>query len=42
MSCSLWRWTEACEGNFCCGDCDLCDREDEEEDNEDGNYQKVD
>lgn len=24
MSCSLWRWTEECEGIPCCGDCDLC------------------
>lgn len=24
MSCSLWRWTEQCEGRPCCGDCDNC------------------
>ena len=22
MSVSLWRYTEACEGDFCCGDWD--------------------
>ena len=27
MSCSLWRWTEQCEGRLCVGDCDLCDFE---------------
>ena len=26
MSCSLYRWTEKCEGYMCPGDCDLCDR----------------
>lgn len=31
MSCSLWRWTEACEGQPCPGDCDLCSFEAEEE-----------
>lgn len=37
MSCSLWRWTEACEGKPCVGDCDLCDwnTEDEEEEADD-------
>lgn len=36
MSCSLWRWTEACDGKPCPGDCDLCDwnMEDEDEDDE--------
>ena len=24
MSVSLWRWTEACEGQPCPGDCNLC------------------
>lgn len=24
MSCSKWRWTEACDGRPCPGDCDLC------------------
>lgn len=24
MSCSLWRWTEACDHRPCPGDCDLC------------------
>lgn len=33
MSCSLWRWTEDCEGQFCPGDCDLCDKNNEEETN---------
>ena len=30
MSCSLYRWTEKCEGKFCIGDCDFCHKEDEE------------
>ena len=25
MSCSKWRYTEACEGRPCPGDCDCCD-----------------
>lgn len=25
MSCSLWRYTEQCEGRPCPGDCDYCD-----------------
>ena len=24
MSCSKWRYTEACDGRPCVGDCDLC------------------
>ena len=36
MSCSMYRYTEACDGvDFCCGDCDFCNygyEEDEEED----------
>ena len=32
MSCSLYRWTEACEGQECPGDCDMCERNMEEED----------
>lgn len=24
MSCSLWRYTEQCEGRPCPGDCDEC------------------
>lgn len=31
MSCSLWRWTEECEGKPCPGDCDLCEENDEDE-----------
>lgn len=27
MSCSLYRWTEECEGQPCVGDCDLCRKE---------------
>ena len=34
MSCSLWRWTPACDGDYCVGDCDLCDREFEDEESE--------
>ena len=25
MSCSLYRYTEECDGQVCVGDCDLCD-----------------
>ena len=25
MSCSLYRWTEKCDGRPCAGDCDFCD-----------------
>ena len=34
MSCSKWRYIEACDGRPCPGDCDLCDYdpEDTEED----------
>lgn len=28
MSVFRWRYTEECEGRYCCGD---CDKEDEEE-----------
>ena len=37
MSCSLYRWTEECDGQPCCGDCDFCDKgyfEDDDEDEE--------
>ena len=27
MSCSLWRYSEECEGQPCNGDCDLCEIE---------------
>ena len=27
MSVSKWRYTEECDGDYCCGDCDLCDKE---------------
>lgn len=30
MSASRWRWTEACEGRPCRGDCDQCDMEEED------------
>lgn len=29
MSVSLYKWTEACEGQPCPGDCDLCNKEPE-------------
>ncbi len=32
MSVDLYRWTEACEGDYCVGDCDLCHKEQEEDD----------
>lgn len=28
---SLWKYTEACEGDLCIGDCDKCDRRDDDE-----------
>lgn len=31
MSVSLWRWSERCEGIYCCGECDLCSVEDEDD-----------
>lgn len=31
MSVSKWKYTEECDGEYCCGDCDLCDKEPEEE-----------
>lgn len=31
MSVSKWRYTEACEGRPCVGECDLCDFDPEEE-----------
>lgn len=31
MSVFRWRYTEECEGRYCCGDCDKCDKEDEED-----------
>ena len=37
MSCSLWRWTEDCDHDFCIGDCDLCDKNLEDEEEEDDN-----
>ena len=30
MSVSKWRYTEACDGDYCCGDCDCCSKEPEE------------
>lgn len=32
MSTSKWAWTEACDGDFCPGDCDLCDKANTEAD----------
>lgn len=34
MSVSLYRWTEACEGRPCPGDCDLCAWEPETDEEE--------
>ena len=32
MSCSLWMWSEACDGrDDCPGDCDLCNHWPEDE-----------
>lgn len=38
MSCSLWRWSPACDDELCVGDCDLCgfEPESEGEDDQDG------
>ena len=27
MSVSLYRYTESCDGEYCCGDCDVCSKE---------------
>ena len=35
MSCSLYRWTEECDGQECPGDCDLCPKADEQEEGDD-------
>ena len=35
MSVDLWRYTEACEGIACPGDCDNCHENEEEESEED-------
>ena len=32
MSVSMWRWTEECPMDECCGECDLCEYEPDEED----------
>lgn len=34
LSVSKWKYTEECEGDYCCGDCDLCDKEPEESEEE--------
>lgn len=34
MSVFRWRYSEKCEGKYCCGDCDKCNEESEDE-NED-------
>lgn len=34
MSCSLWRWTPECDGDFCIGDCDYCNKNMEDEEDE--------
>ena len=34
MSVSKWRYTEECDGDYCCGDCDKCDKEPEESEDE--------
>ena len=32
MSVDLYRWTEACDGQPCPGDCDLCTKNEEVDD----------
>ena len=34
MSVSKWRYSEACEGKPCIGDCDLCSGYEDDDDNE--------
>ena len=34
MSCSLYKWRESCDGDFCHGDCDACSKADDYEDEE--------
>ena len=29
MSVSRWKYTEQCDGDYCCGDCDNCNKEPE-------------
>ena len=29
MSVSRWKYTEQCDGGYCCGDCDYCNKEPE-------------
>lgn len=41
MSVSLYRWTEACEGRECPGDCDLCHENEEDEDDIQTRMQKL-
>ena len=36
MSCSLYRYTTACDGRPCAGDCDLCDFDPEEQEEDIG------
>lgn len=31
MSVSKWKYTHACDGDYCVGDCDLCSKEPEAE-----------
>lgn len=31
MSVSLWNYSERCDGDYCCGDCDHCSKANEEE-----------
>lgn len=36
MSVSLWAWTESCDNERCCGECDLCRHRPEDEEDDDG------
>lgn len=36
MSCSLYRYSESCDGRQCVGDCDICDYYPDEEDEDIG------
>ena len=39
MSVSRWKYTEQCDGDYCCGDCDYCNKEPEAYQTYDGKWQ---
>lgn len=38
MSVSKWKYTPACDGDYCVGDCDLCNKEPEAEEKQMSKY----